>query len=105
MAYREILDARGVSWEVWEVRPTLVERRVPGERRTQPRQTPDRRTQSQKRATLAVEYRQGWLAFQCKTERRRFTPIPDCWDGLNEVALLDILQRANDAKPPRRLVE
>jgi hypothetical protein len=105
MAHREIFDGDGVLWEVWEVRPTLAERRLRAERRTVARSTPDRRRQTQKRATLALELLQGWLAFQCKTERRRFTPIPSTWVGMDERELLDILSQAQHAKPPRRLIE
>ena len=105
MAYREIVDARGVCWEVWDVHPTLAERRVTPERRTQRRETPERRRQFQKRAMLSQELRRGWLTFQCRTERRRYAPIPTSWDGMDDNQLLDMLGTAQPAERPRRLIE
>ena len=105
MAHREVVDAGGMRWEVWEVHPTLAERRMEKDRRSEVRSTPDRRTQSQKRTALAVELRRGWLAFRSKSERRRCKPIPGSWAWMNDTELLELLSRAERAKPPRRLIE
>ena len=67
--------------------PEVVERRLNAERRTAPRETPDRRQQVDLRFRMAPELRQGWLAFQSGYERRRLAPIPRSWESLDDTAL------------------
>ena len=105
MAHREIVDAGGMRWEVWEVHPTLAERRAESDRRTVVRNSPERRRELQKRTSLGPDLRQGWLAFQSRTERRRCTPIPGRWAEMDDVQLLDVLSHAKRANAPRRLIE
>jgi hypothetical protein len=93
MAYRTFVDPDGVSWQVWEVRPTTVERRL-GERRI--RRTPyagverrgrERRTLHEQRIFLGERLSQGWLAFHSAQEKRRLAPIPEGWERLGPVQL------------------
>lgn len=106
MAYRTFVDPEGRSWQVWEVRPSGIERRR-GDRRTgvlpfgggaERRSGQERRTVRQPRAILNEYLSQGWLAFHSATEKRRLAPIPDGWDELSAVELGELCERA-DAVP------
>jgi len=59
---RQIRDAAGVEWMVYEVNP------VPGEWRSI--------------ESLPEGYRSGWLCFESPTEKRRLTPLPSGWQEL-----------------------
>src|SRR4051794_16731984 len=73
MTYREIRDADGRLWEVWEVRPAVIERRQAEDRRRYPREFADRRS-SELQLRLLGGLKEGWLTFQCGGERRRLSP-------------------------------
>ena len=73
MALRELIDERGTEWVVFSVHPTTSPRAAGGTR-------PD----------LA----DGWLCFQCQTERRRMPGIPAGWDAMGDSALLALLANA-----------
>jgi hypothetical protein len=105
VAHRQITDREGVTWDVWEVHPTLAERRSLRDRRTEGRVTRDRRIYNQQRASVRDDLRWGWLAFQSVVERRRRAPIPPDWEHLGEAELLEVLDRAERTGPPRRLIE
>lgn len=98
MGYRRFEDEQGRSWEVWEVHPAVVERRLNADRRTAPRQTADRRQTGEIRFPIPRELEGGWLTFQCDTEKRRLSPIPAQWLALSDEELI-ILGRS--AKPYR----
>ena len=77
IAVRELRDARGVEWRVWEVIPKISSHRgAPGER--------------------LGDYGEGWLAFESHagTERRRLPHIPDGWKELGDGDLEKLLDRA-----------
>jgi hypothetical protein len=103
MPHREIRDVEGIPWEVWQVTPTMVERRetdtgphpVEGERRIRPAF----------RAVLPQSYREGWLAFRSPAERRRLAPVPQEWDQLTDTRLLELLALSEAVGEPRRLIE
>lgn len=59
---RQIRDAAGVEWMVYEVNP------VSGEWRSI--------------ESLPEGYRSGWLCFESPTEKRRLTPLPSGWQEL-----------------------
>jgi hypothetical protein len=84
---REVRDAAGVLWNVFDVFP--IERQLaPG------RPTPTR---------LAPEMASGWLAFQSETgERRRVAPTPAGWERLNDAELLRLLAGATAAPGEER---
>lgn len=94
MTYREVIDSQGRLWEVWEVRPTEIERRQPttNDRRSVPRDFSDRRGSFQLR--LLGGMREGWLTFQCGAERRRLAPIPQGWTTLSDETLLALAMKA-----------
>ena len=92
MTYREFLDDQGQQWEVWEIRPISIERRLNEERRRYPRLS-DRRT-SNVQLKIRGLHRDGWLTFQCGAQRRRLMPIPEHWDSSTDAELIALLQRA-----------
>ena len=94
MTHRIFTDDHGRAWEVWEVFPEVVERRLNEERRTVPRATPDRRQHVDIRFRMAPELRDGWLAFQSNDERKRLAPIPSGWSSLDDAALGELASRA-----------
>jgi hypothetical protein len=105
VAVREFTDDAGVAWQVWEVHPTLTERRRLTDRRGLLRSTLERRTIDVPRVSLARELRAGWLAFRSKFERRRRTPIPERWEELSDMGLRALLRDTRWSGPIRRLVE
>ncbi len=92
MTYREFTDEQGQLWEVWEIRPISIERRLNEERRRYPRLS-DRRN-SNLELKLRGSHRDGWLTFQCEHQRRRLVPIPEGWDSLPDSELVGLLERA-----------
>ena len=47
------------------------------------------------------EFSEGWLCFECATQRRRLARFPQDWDRLPDKDLLRLLQSAQ-LVPPRR---
>jgi hypothetical protein len=95
MTHRKIKDGDGKSWDVWEVYPAVVERRMTGE---YPAVEPfDAITKERREVRLLVPsaLQQGWLAFQTGDERRRLAPIPRNWTALDDDALLALLCQAD----------
>ena len=107
MAIREFTDARGRYWVVWEVYPTLAERRrnnagpPPGVR--------ERRRYVESRSRISPKMETGWLAFESSDgERRRLAPIPDApseWQRATDDQLRRWCEVAEPAPPARRLIE
>jgi hypothetical protein len=98
MSYREFWDQSGVRWEVWEVQPALLERRL------YPDDTPadiDRRTTTRKRAPVAHELRFGWLVFESGGSKRRLAPVPPGWERLDDEGLSGLLTQALVRDQPR----
>jgi hypothetical protein len=99
MAHKTFVDADGMTWQVWEVHPTTIERRS-GDRRTgegrlagaERRSGADRRTRDEPRVSLGPELARGWLAFHSARERRRYSPIPEGWTTMT-AAELSVLSR------------
>jgi hypothetical protein len=105
MAHREFKDDNGRWWTVWEVRPERRERRVGEERRKRPRPSPDRRREQLLLAVVRRELANGWLAFETKGERRRYSPIPEGWSDVPDDALRTIWNAAAVLAPKKRLIE
>jgi hypothetical protein len=93
---RTFTDRDGVVWQVWEVRPSLMERRLMRERREVARRDAPRRQSSGARSLVAVHesLRDGWLAFRSDREHRRRAPIPHGWAELSEEELRELLDSA-----------
>ena len=97
---RQFIDPQGRTWQVWEVIPTFAERRV-----LQKVVARERRVSNRPRASLPVEMREGWLAFQSANERRRMAPTPLGWELLSDRELVELLQQAVPIGRVRRLIE
>jgi len=94
MNYRRFTDSAGRAWEVWEVDPWAVERRLASDRRDAPRDSLDRRRSDQFRLMIPSELRDGWLAFQGLTSKVRLAPIPDGWTLLSDEQLGNLIARS-----------
>jgi len=103
MTLRKVVDADGVTWELWEVQPALVEKR--DDPAGAPQTTGERRKVRSVRMKVSPDMRDGWLAIRSATERRRVAPIPDGWHELSDEALLRLVARADSPGPARRLIE
>jgi hypothetical protein len=104
MAHREFLDARGIAWQAWEVIPSTAERRrAERERRFGTRDQRDRRLHPELRVRMQEELTNGWLVFECATEKRRLYPVPAGWSSLSDIELdaLAATAEAADRLPPR----
>ena len=75
MGYAEFRDGNGRSWRVWKTRPQLAEIL----------------------SILPVDWKDGWLTFECDGERRRLAPIPDGWDHLSIKDLERLCEEARHA--------
>lgn len=98
MAHRTFRDRAGRTWDVWEVVPTRSEE-ADG-RSAQPAAGARGRE-----SPLPVAMRQGWLAFECKSEKRRLAPIPSGWAEASDAELESLLEQAPIRARPRRLIE
>ena len=98
---RTFTDVTGVEWEVWEVYPRLLERRLMRERRATRRGTLERRHVPVGRPTLPRQIMGGWLAFQSGLERRRFVPVPDEWEEATDRELQAYLSSSQVTSRPR----
>ncbi len=65
------------------------------DRRTEPRETTDRRTSREFRLVIPRELREGWLALQGSSEKLRLSPIPDGWMHLSDEELAGLVRHAN----------
>jgi hypothetical protein len=107
MALREFTDSGGRRWRVWDVYPTLAERR---ERNAgPPRGARERRRHVQPRPAIAPSLARGWLVFEASDgERRRLAPIPDdasAWSSATDDMLRTWCGLATPAPSARRLIE
>ena len=103
MTHRSFRDEAGREWDVWDVVPTAVERRMakPG---TRPPGL-ERRRVHETRVVVPDRLQKGWLAFQSGRERRRLSPIPGDWDEMTGAELVELLNQADRRIKARRLVE
>lgn len=98
---RRFTDVAGVEWEVWEVYPRLLERRLMRERRTAQRGNFERRQVPVGRPTQPRQILGGWLAFQSRLERRRLASVPDAWEDATDKELLGFLALSSVSSRPR----
>jgi hypothetical protein len=104
MALREFTDEGGREWTVWDVHPSLADRR---KRNAGPSPgTRERRRYAEPRVHLRPSMSNGWLAFESRDgERRRLAPIPDGWQAASIPQLWAWCATASPAPPARRLIE
>jgi hypothetical protein len=91
---RQFFDAKGASWDVWDVSPHDLSR-FDYDRRTSSRVRGDAPRAVE--ASVYPELREGWLCFQSATEKRRFAPIPSDWYELPDAVLRVMLDVATPA--------
>src|SRR2546430_1646766 len=105
MALREFDDERGRHWKVWDVYPTLAERRQ--RNAGPPPGTRDRRRDVEQRVPMRKAMAAGWLAFEARDgERRRLSPIPKTGEGWQAASVAELrawCEKAEPAPPARRL--
>ncbi len=83
MAVRDFVDLHGVTWRVWPVTPSSIQPKTAAE-------------------DYLGDYEDGWLCFECNTERRRLAKYPRNWDTLSDNGLLQLLKTAAKVAPNRR---
>jgi hypothetical protein len=103
VAHREVVDADGVWWELWEVQPTMAEKRET--EHPVPPATGERRQIRSVRSRLPGEMADGWLAMKSATERRRIAPIPPGWPSMSTEELRALINRGTPTGTMRRIVE
>lgn len=95
MTHRKIKDEHGTAWDVWEVYPSAVERRMSGGHPAVTTHDGRKSERREVRVLVPAALQQGWLAFQAGRDRRRLAPIPDNWIALDDDALMALLDRAD----------
>lgn len=93
MPKREFRDERGITWMVWDVQPTLAERRRA--RVPIPPDFKERRLNHKARVPVDETLSRGWLVFRTAGERRRLAPIPADWCTASDEQLRDWCRRAS----------
>jgi hypothetical protein len=103
MPHRKFIDTIGRAWDVWTVKPELVERR---------RQDADdtvaieRRKHREYRVPLGERWLNGWLAFDGVGGKRRLAPVPANWTQMTDAELERLCQSAAPAhSTAKELVE
>ena len=86
MPYRYFIDSNGVRWRVWDVVPTLVDRRralrrvaVMKVQHPERRMLPTRRINMTRSRLYFPPSECGWLCFETEGGRFRLRPIPPDW--------------------------
>jgi hypothetical protein len=72
MAMRELVGDDGRAWMVYAIVPNAYDDRI----------------------GFAPGYARGWLCYQCGGEKWRYLGIPDGWQSLGDVELLDLMDEA-----------
>jgi hypothetical protein len=96
MAHREFTDVQNRHWEVWDVFPPDIDRRLSGRVDDA---LGDRTPSRASRFDLPAELRSGWLAFQCGVEVRRLAPIPANWETVSDRDLERLGSSAKVVRP------
>ena len=106
MTYRQYRDEQDVMWQVWDIRPTEVARRL---RTLSTESGPDLTTDTTEspgvlsattRMAVSGELVGGWLCFESDREKRRLWPIPSGWELLSDAELTNLC--ASAAQTPER---
>jgi hypothetical protein len=104
MAHREFVGADGTLWEMWDVHPTLADRRSAKDPHP-PAHSDERRKQRSYRSPVPGTMKSGWLALQSATERRRIAPVPDGWSLRTDEELRALVRASESTGKRRRLIE
>jgi hypothetical protein len=79
---RQIRDAAGVEWVVYEVNPAVNAWRTAG--------------------SLPEGYKNGWLCFESCNEKRRLTPLPEGWQEYPIEQLSGLIGTALPVRSPAK---
>jgi hypothetical protein len=82
MAVRDVVDERGTKWKVWAVMASSIHPRTAAE-------------------DFLGDFSEGWLCFECGSQRRRLARYPQDWDKMADKELLRLLKTAQ-VVPPRK---
>ena len=77
---RTLVDNDGRQWTVFAVYPSST----------------------RGRSVLREGFANGWLSFDAGDETRRLAPIPEAWDQLPDLALLEMCAGAESSRPRRQ---
>ncbi len=106
MAYRRFTDSSGQSWRVWDVAPSLIDRRFAIRRiKIAKIHFPDRRVLPERRVDMRRSRlyfpptESGWLTFESDTSKRRLRPIPPGWAHQPDEALEELCGHAEEISP------
>ena len=77
MSMREVRDAAGTVWTVFDVMPSTNRRAI---------------------SQVKPGYTGGWLCFQCDTERRRHPGVPTGWSTLSDREILSLIESATETR-------
>lgn len=102
MPYRRFVDSRGKPWRVWDVVPSLIDRRV-GARRLrviklfhpERRVLPTRRRDLLRSRLYFPTTETGWLCFESDEARLRIQPIPQGWAHDSDAELEQLCRQAD----------
>jgi hypothetical protein len=78
MAARTFTDSAGLTWDVFEVHRA-----------------------SKKPGAVSPGLENGWLAFASGEHKRRLSPFPETWEGMNDAELEALCESARIAPAPR----
>lgn len=89
---------------MWEVHPTLTERRL-ARNPIPPPPLKERRIPGSVHFSMGAAGRSGWLAIQSSTERRRVADVPEGWSLRTDEELRELLDVSESTGKRRRLIE
>ena len=94
MHYRYLVDAQGVRWRVWDVRPSRIDRRhhirrlkMIKMRHPERRFLPTRRLDMRMSSLYFPPSESGWLCFESDRGRVRVKQFPPHWPVLSDAEL------------------
>ena len=107
MTHRQYRDEQDVEWQVWDIHPLEVTRRL---RARAPEVAPtglepcEMTSSAASWTPMAVsgELAGGWLCFESAVEKRRLWPIPSGWELLSDMELTALCARAAQAPERKR---
>ena len=103
MAYRRFTDSDGQTWRVWDVAPSLIDRRFALRRINvakihfpDRRALPERRVDMRRSRLYFPPTESGWLTFESDTSKRRLRPIPQGWSHASDETLEELCAQAEE---------
>jgi|SRR5690349_4651838 len=109
MTHRQYRDEQDVEWQVWDIHPMEVTRRLngrPNDAAPAGLEPIEATTSAAMWTRMAVsgELAGGWLCFESAREKRRLWPIPSGWELLSDMELKALCASAAHAPERKRQV-